>query len=341
MGLFSKPAFGLDISDLSVEVVQLGEERKIASHNRVDIDFGVVENGKILKQEILIQSIEKAIKGAKPKPPQGDQVVASLPDSQLFASVFQIAYPADKKDFESRLLDQVKQNLPLDLDEFYMDYCVSFPDTEKQQVLFVTAPKEIVNNYFKTLVAAGLKPVALGMESGCLGRCLLKSDFVDKSVMIVDIGARTSIISVFKPAGPCFSMNVPVAGNEFSQKISQSLDIKFAQAEELKIKFGIAGEGDKQGVGDIIKKEMRPIIDQIKQAKEYHAQRLSMDLKKILLVGGTSAMKGLPQYFQEQLGVDVAVGNTKKRPMYTAYGLALRGLAKDPRMDGINLLPQQ
>ncbi|MBU1922374.1 pilus assembly protein PilM [Patescibacteria group bacterium] len=321
--------------------MQLGEGRKIKSHNRVDIDFGVVENGKILKQEILSQSIEKAIKGAKPKPPQGDRVVASLPDSQLFTSVFQISYPADEKDFESRLLDQARQNIPLDLDGLFMDYCVFYPGTEKQQVLFVAAPKEIVNNYFKTLVAVGLKPIAFDMESGCLGRCLLKKDFIDKSVMIVDIGARTSIISVFKSAGPCFSMNIPVAGNEFTKKISQSLNVEFSQAEKLKIKLGIAGKDDQQGVGDIIKKEMRAIIDEIKQAKEYYAQRLDIDLKKILLVGGSSAMKGLPQYLQEQLGIDVAVGNTKERPMYTAYGLALRGLAKDPRIDGINLLPQQ
>lgn len=340
MGLFKKVPFGLDISDLSIQVMQLSNKRKVISTNHIDIDSGIIEDGKVLNANLLVEAVNSCVKTSKPKPIKTREVIASLPDSQLFTQICAVKEPADSRNFQRALEEEVRADMPLDLDDLYADYQVFYPGTDKQEVLFVAAPKELVDSYHEVLVASGLKPVALDMESGCLGRCLLPEDFGGEgSVIIIDIGARTTIISIFIPEGLYFSTNVAVAGDEFSRKITDKLKIKFNEAEKLKIKYGVAEKSDRKGVGKIIKDELEPVVKGIEEVIEYNKYKLGKEPKKIFVVGGTSAMAGLIQYLQERLGVDVGIGDTKKRPMSTAYGLALRGVTKDPRTDGINLLP--
>nr|NIV99054.1 pilus assembly protein PilM [Candidatus Saccharibacteria bacterium] len=316
MGLFKKVPFGLDISDLSIQVMQLSNKRKIISSNYIDIDSGIIENGKVLNADLLVEALNTCVGASKPKPIKTREVIASLPDSQLFAQVCVVREPADSKNFQAALEQEVRADMPLDLDDLYADYQIFYPGTDKQEVLFVAAPKELVNSYHETLVASGLKPVALDMESGCLGRCLLEDDFGgDNSVLIVDIGARNTIIGIFIPEGLYFSTDVTVAGNEFSRKIADKLKIKFGQAEKLKIKFGVAEKNDRQGVGKIIKEALEPIAKEIEEVIEYNKYKLGKAPKKIFVVGGASAMTGLIEYLKERLGVDVSLGDTKKRPM--------------------------
>jgi len=340
MSIFKKVPFGLDISDLSIQAMQLSKTRKIISNNYIDINSGIIENGKVLSADHLVEAINFSVDTAKPKPIKTREVVASLPDSQLFTQICTVKEPADSRNFQRALEEEVRGEVPLDLDDLYADYQVFYPETDKQEVLFVAAPKELVDSYHEVLVASGLKPVALDMESGCLGRCLLEDDFGgDNSIFIVDIGARNTIISIFIPEGLYFSTDVTVAGDEFSRKIADKLKIKFSEAEKLKIKYGMAEKNDRQGVGKIIKEALDPIVKEIEEVIKYNKYKLGKAPKKIFVVGGASAMTGLVDYLKERLDVDVSFGDTKKRPMSTVYGLALRGIAKDPRTDGINLLP--
>jgi len=340
MALFKHEPFGLDISDLSIQVLQLNKKRKVTSANYSEIDSGIIENGKVLNQSALVEAIVKAVDTAKPKPPKTTDVIASLPDSQLFTQVCNIKHEPNTKGFEKALEEEASADIPLDMSDLYADYHVLHEGTDKQEVLFVGVPKETVDEYTSILAASGLRPIALVMESGCLGRCLLPSDFSgSSSVIIVDVGARTTIISIFIPEGIYFSMNVTVAGNEFSRKIADELKIKFPEADKLKIKYGVAEKDDKLGVGKIIKAELEPIMKGIKEAISYHKFKLGQEPNKVLVVGGTSKMTGLMSYMKQQLNREVEIGNTDKRPMSTAYGLALRGISDDPRADGINLLP--
>lgn len=340
MGFLRGEPFGLDISDLSIQITQLNKKRKVTSANYYEIDPGIIENGKVLNPSALVKGIEKAMNSAKPKTPRTSDVIASLPDSQIFMQVCNTAHEPNLVNFEKLLEKEARADIPLDISDMFADYQILNKGEEEQEVLFVAAPKEIVNDYTAVLAASGLRPVALDMESGCLGRCLLPSDFKNsQSVIIVDIGARTTIISIFIPKGIYFSMNVAVAGNVFSRKIAEKLKIEFSEADQLKIEYGLTGKDDRLGVGEIIKTELNPIIKSIQESISYHKFKLGTDPGKVLIVGGTSKMTGLVDYMKQQLKYNVEIGNTKARPMSTAYGLALRGISEDPRTDGINLLP--
>lgn len=340
MALFSKPPFGLDVSDLSIQTLQLNKKNKIIADSYFDIDSGIVENGKIIKPEDLAGAIRQAMQQAEPRQIKSKEVVASLPDSQLFTCVCNVEGQPGTKKFEKNLQEAVRENMPIDIEDLYADYLVYNEGTEEQEALFVGVPKEIVKGYVEVFEGADLKPLALDMESGSLARCLKEEDFANGSVMIVDIGARTTILSIFIPQGLYFSMNVPVAGNEFSRKIADERKISLQEAEKLKVQYGVSGKNDKHNIGQIIKGEFQSIIGAISKAKEYNKYKLGEYPGNILLVGGTSKMRGIVEYLRDEVGPEVSRGNTEDRPMSTAYGLALRAIEKNPITAGINLYPK-
>jgi len=66
---FSKKlAFGLDLSDLSLKIIQLKERKgklSLASFIKESIPTGLVEGGEIKREEELVKILEEALKEAK------------------------------------------------------------------------------------------------------------------------------------------------------------------------------------------------------------------------------------------------------------------------------------
>ena len=70
---FQKQVFGIDISDYSVELLELektGPQIKVRSYARIILEKGVVENGKIISKGVLVSEIAKLLERAEPYLPK-------------------------------------------------------------------------------------------------------------------------------------------------------------------------------------------------------------------------------------------------------------------------------
>lgn len=83
-----------------------------------------------------------------------------------------------------------------------------------------------INKYFYSQVGAA--------------KCILSSDQMDLGVCLIDIGAGTSDITVYKNGCLIFSKVLPYAGDYITEDIASSLKISLSQAEEIKKKYGSA-----------------------------------------------------------------------------------------------------
>ncbi len=127
--------------------------------------------------------------------------------------------------------------------------------------------------------------------------------------------------------------------------LSQAMKISKDRAEKI-----IGSQGLEIDSQDIKKQIMIPLLknisDDIKKAKEgFEEGYPDSKLESILLTGGFSQMKGLKDFFSNQLGVAVADSNPWENLKYpdkikdslkslspyfgTAVGLALRGLIEE------------
>src|SRR3972149_9797243 len=92
-GLFQKSAFGLDISDTSLEMVEFqkkGGKIVLSAVGRMILAKGVMEDGKILDEQKMAAAISDLCSKTQPQKISTKLVIASLPESKIFTHNFKL-----------------------------------------------------------------------------------------------------------------------------------------------------------------------------------------------------------------------------------------------------------
>jgi len=341
MGKFSKTGFGLDISDFSIEVLELSSKVKVKTFSRITLEPGIIENGLILDKKKLTKKLKELVAKTKIKT---SQVVLSLPESKVFIHVFKVPKGLKKTNLKDAIAFEAPKVIPLNQEEIYWDcQTISSPAKSAQQsVLYIAVFKNIIDTYIEVLTLAELKPVVFEIESLALARALLLELKPVNSLMIVDLGARTTNISIFgKNKQLRWSSTVSVAGKHFTQAIEEKLKKSTEQAEKLKRDKGLS---DKSIVKLILEKELKPIIEEIKNILDFYNEPVD----EIILSGGSAQIPEIVSYLSTKLEKKVSLGKsviTKQLKgtsiLYnTVIGLALKS-RQGAKKGEINLLPQK
>ena len=343
--LFKETAFGLDISDFSIEVLELSSRKKVRNFGRVTFREGIIRDGFILNRKKLIEKIKEVVKISKIKT---ERVILTLPESRVFIHLFQIPKDLKGKELETAVLGEAAKTIPLEQSQIYYDFLEILIEKDGQKpVLYVGVLKDIVDEYINVLDRANLQPIVFDIESAALGRVFLKKE--KNSQMIVDIGARTTNISIFdKNLILRYSTTIPLAGNHFTKAIANDLNISIEEAERLKRIHGFSEKSGSLNIKSILEREILLIIEQINKSINYYNDYYKEKIEEIFLVGGSSQLPTIASYFSSKLNIKVSIGKSlivekfKTPVLYTAViGSALRALHKDPEKAGINLLPEK
>lgn len=354
-------AFGLDISDLSLKIVQLqkrGEGFELHSFGEFPIAQGTVERGEIKQEEALAQTIKKAVASFGSKL-QARQVVASLPEEQAFLQIMQL--PRMKKEELGHAVRFEAENyVPHPIEKVYLDYQIVQPfhnHVDHTDVLLAALPRTMVDPYLNVLYAAGLSVKALEIESLAISRALVPKETAATPLLLVDFGATRTSFVVFSGYSLRFTASIPVSSSQLTQSIARTLQVSQEQAEDLKIRYGLQQQDDEQGkaVFDALVPPLSDLMEQIQRHLSYYEshtihQHLGANqqrIKKIILSGGGANLRGFTKFLSRQLEREVILGNPwvnilktslKELPplpfgeslKYTAaLGLALRGQNDD------------
>lgn len=362
MGIFSQEifsfnpcAFGLDLSDLSLKIAQLKKEGKnlaLASYTRAEIPEGVIDQGEIKKEEVLIQIIKKAILEVKGLPLKTKYCVVSLPETEAFIRVVQLP-KMKKEEIAEAIKWEAEAHIPLSIDEVYLDWQIIQPLKNNQDhydILIGVLSKKLIDPYLETLKKAGLKPLVFEIESIATARALIKNDFSPKPIMIIDLGARRSSFIIFSGRTVHFTASLPISNNYLIEEIARKLKIDKTQAKRLKFEVGLDKDKEEGRVFEALLPSLTELVNQIKKYIEFfHTHSLAGHFKngevsKILLCGGGANLTGLSSFLSKELKTLVEIGNPwinilksppEKIPELpyqqsiaytTALGLALRGI---------------
>ena len=221
----------------------------------------------------------------------------------------------------------------------------------------ITAQVAAVRNIIRCVKKAGLNAKELILEPFASAIATLDSDELNEGVALVDIGGGTTDVAIFLDGIIRHTAVIPFGGNIITKDIKVGLSILEKQAELLKIKFGSAMHTSEQdnvmvsipglrgrdpkeisikNLAEIIGARMKEIIDLV-----YHEIKVSGFENKlmtgIVLTGGGSQLRALPQLVSYITGKDVRVGLPNEHlgkdshgkvtsPMYsTGVGLVLKG----------------
>ncbi len=341
-----KKSVGLDIADHSIEVVGLegrGRELRVVSAGRGELPPGVVERGRIKQPEQLLEALQKVFQNAKPFPviPRQVQVIFGLPECQTYIHIFELSHK--RAQFEAlaqtardELIFQGAQRIiPLEKDDILFSYRIIQEGREKPEVLLVGASKGIVGEWQRLFQKAKINLQAIEIESLAIFHGLF-SDFPKEPVCVVDMGAATSTMMIFDENGLRYSYSVNTAGDSFTNEIATTLDIPVEQAETLKRTVGLSDPNHR--IFPILTKTLLPIVQELQSSLKYFQETKGGAVKEIVLVGGSSRIGKVDEYFATNLGIPVNIGkppadlreafggSTDQPYLYIeALGLALRG----------------
>jgi type IV pilus assembly protein PilM len=335
--------FGIDISDFSIEILQLNSRKKPMAFGRIVIEEGIVRDGFVLKKEELKKKIEKVVSKSRVR---GNKVILSLPESKVFTSLFSIPGEIKGDRLKEAIENEARKTIPIESSKIYWDWQVVFtdPKSNQQLILYVGTLKEIIDDYLDIFKDLGIEIIAFELDSVALARALLVKNKPRNGVLIMDIGARVTDISIFDKDIILKDSNVVSVGGDYLTKIlAEKLKISEEKAERAKRKFGVDGENEK--VSKILKEELEPVIERTNKSVSYYRGKLD----GAFLAGGSAQIPGLSSYFASKINLNTSIGvspllaQIKEGSVLfnTVAGLALRGIEKDPKKAGVNLLPKK
>lgn len=214
-----------------------------------------------------------------------------------------------------------------------------------------------MKNIERCVERAGLSVKELMLEPLASARAVLTEDEMEAGVALIDIGGGTTDLAIFHDGIVRHTAVIPFGGNIITDDIKKGCSILQRHAEQLKVQFGsaigelapsdkivtipgISGRDPKEikfsHLAHIIQCRLEEIIDMLK-FQITNSGFGDMLNAGIVITGGGSLLKDLPQLFKYHTGYDVRVGkpnintvansdNEMNSPMHaTGIGLMLLG----------------
>lgn len=359
-------AFGLDISDSSLKIIDLKRKGKLlslSSWSESAIKAGIIEEGEIKDQKLLVEIIKKSLAKINGEKLKTKNVIASLPEKKAFLQVIKMP-KMKEEELKTAVFFEAENYIPFPIQEVYLDFQVvrspkGYSDKELD-VLIAAIPKETVDPYVSCLKQAGLFPLALEIESQSISRALIKNGVSPSPVFLVDFGKSKTTFIIYSGYSLQFTSSVPLSSNLLTKAVARSLVVDDNEAERIKIKYGLNAflkkeltkKDSKVNEGRIFEAMIPVLTDLAEQIGRYlqyyktHAdeKHSKEKINKILLSGNGSNLKGLTDFLSAELKISVELANpwinilpdfSKKIPEIalkesfgytTALGLALRGV---------------
>ena len=213
----------------------------------------------------------------------------------------------------------------------------------------VVASCTTVQNIIRSVQKAGFAIDGIILEPLGTSSVVLNEDEKELGVALIDIGAETTDISVFKKGSLIFTKLIPVGGNHITNDISIICKISSNDSEKIKKNHGvasvdmiknddiikisnIAGKGEKEvllsEITQIIDARLYEIFCLIKKELEENKLLQILSAGIVITGGGLFNIKGIQEVVQENFNVPVRFGYPNfigvASPIYSAAtGIAM------------------
>jgi cell division protein FtsA len=224
------------------------------------------------------------------------------------------------------------------------------------EVYIITSALAATQNLRKAVSRAGYRIEATIHEPLATAQAVLTDDERDVGVALVDLGASTTELAVFRDGKMRHLASIPWGSGTVTNDLAKGLSVTYAEAEKAKEKHGVAyaqlvdpretvelpGPGPgavrqvaRELIAHIIEQRLDEILGLVSREIDHAGENGKLGAGAVL-TGGGAALTGTDQVAQHVFGMPVRVGtpgegltglsDTVRRPQFaTATGLTLCG----------------
>ena len=306
--LLMKPVVSFDFGSESIKIVEgryFNGQLKVTTYFTVPAQ-GVLEDGRIVNEKLLIKNLETALKEHKVK---AKYAICTLNSTQIInRELFVPVVEEDELDTVVRF--EIQQFLPINLSDYLIQYVildqVEVNGEPRLKLNVVTFPEKLAATYYKVLKEVGLKPHALDVTYNSLGKLANYSKLLNEvtdakgAVAFVDMGAQSIDLNIFTNGNVQFTRLIKSGGMTINERLNQLPDMSIKSAASLQ-------HADLNG-DEVISRILRLSVDEMMYELErvlqfYRNKSVGNKIDHVFILGGYSNINGLETYMSEKLSI--------------------------------------
>lgn len=302
MSVNEKKSIGISISDRSIEVlgfVKKEESFDVCNLGRKKFPSGIVESGRIIDFKFLKSVLLGVLKEASLVVTKEDNINFALPEAQIYTHVFKTGL--NNKDEKKIVEEELLRVVPLKKKDLLFKYKKNKINNNVSifEFLSLSIDRKVFLEWSDFFKSAGIKINNFYFEPLALFHGLFL-DLPKEPLVLLDMGSRTSNLSIFINQELKYSYGIRIGGEYFTKKIAEKLKISLEKAEELKFNYGLRHPVNKLYNETFLKSLEHLKIEFKRNLKYFKANYLSEgdEINDLYLVGGSSKVLGIKDYFE-------------------------------------------
>lgn len=298
----------IDVGHYSIKVVECDITfRSVQLLNYLDIPLPKTEklptNEEILK---VLATVPEKVNLSNVK------IAINLP-SNISTTRFLMLPFTDRRKISQALPFELEDQIPFDIDDVTIEHQIVSKEGNQSKVLTCIIQKAAIENILVEWKKSGIDPDLVTLGSISMKNITpLRFEEYAGIYSILNLGHAQTNISIIKEGVILFARTIPVGGSIISKELSSVYKVDFEEAERAKIEQGFVLAGsdlkvtqEQEKFSDSIKNGLAPLLKEIQQTFLYFKTEEKQNIDQILITGGTSQLRNLNSYFQEELRIPV------------------------------------
>jgi type IV pilus assembly protein PilM len=225
-----------------------------------------------------------------------------------------------KEEVEDNILWESEQYIPFGADDSEVDFFIlgDIPEDDVKDVIVAAIRIDVAEKYMGYVKSVGLVPKVVDVNVFAINNifeAVYENDldiYSDEGVIIIDFGAQTTTVLVYKNGGPVLTKEVNVGGVLITEEIQRIMGVSYEEAEDLKT-FGDENGNLPEEIVSIISNQIETQLLEIKKVLNFYiATGSSEQITNCLLTGGGAKLPGLLEALTDMIGGEVDILNPFK-----------------------------
>jgi type IV pilus assembly protein PilM len=216
-----------------------------------------------------------------------------------------------REEIEDHILWEAEQYITFGADDSQIDFfIIGENEGGGKDALVAAAKNELVEGYGEVIKEAKYNVKVIDLNVLALSNVLeevlgANSEELEEGVLLLDLGAQSTKIVVYKRGGPIFTKEIPVGGSLITEEIQRQMGVSYEEAEDLKT------TGDDKGnlpqeILNIINDQLDKQVSEIRKNINFYVTQGSAEkVNSCYLTGGSSLLPGVIERLREATELEV------------------------------------
>lgn len=308
---------GVDIGNSTIKIVEgqvKGEKVHVYNMFKIPTPVNVLGDGNVEQPASVGIVLKNSLKehGIKIK-----NLSFTSESSTIISRELVVPYVDKESELKHLVEYEIQQFLAINLHNYVVKYMkiddVIEDGIEKQKLLAVIYPKDIIASFKDVAESVQLKPYALDITNNAIRKIsnlakVINADLLNKDDinMFLDMGAKSINISIVNKGKLDFMRSISGGGRDIDRFVSDFKGIEMIDAEKLKKEeVNIGRQREYNEVNDGVIRVVDGWATDLSRIINFYANKESgKQIKHIYLCGGTAKLKGLDDYLESKVKIE-------------------------------------